>query len=718
MATLVLTAVGTALGGPIGGAIGAVIGQSVDGALFAPKARQGPRLGELAVQTSSYGTPIPKLFGTMRAAGTVIWSTDLIERRSTSGGGKGRPKSVDYSYSASFAVALSARRVRAVRRIWADGKLLRGAAGDFKVKTRFRLYQGDEDQAVDPLIAAAEGAGAAPAYRGTAYAVFEELELAEFGNRIPSLTFEIEADEAAVALGAIAAELASGVRSGAGTPVFGGYLASGGSVRATIEEAAELTDLVLADDGLLLELRGSGGEPVPVERARESGRREVVRRAAGAVPAEVTIAYHDAGRDHQAGLQRASAGGQAEGAPSERRALAAALTAASAKALAERRLDTLWAQRVSATIICGWTGAPLRPGMLLALEGESGSWRVRRWTLGDMKVKLELVRQAEGAASAGQASPGRPTSQPDRLHGPTLLRLYDLPLGAIGNGAPALAAMAAGTEPGWRQAELSVSFDGGVSWQDIGAAGAPAVLGTAVTTLPFAGSALFDEETSFEVELLHEEMELTACDEDALVSGANLALVGAELVQFGSVERLSARSFRLSRLLRGRLGTEWAAGGHVAGEDFALIEAANLRAIELPAGVAAGGPVALLASGVADDEPAEAEQIAGGEALRPPSPVHLRAEGEGGGGLLVSWVRRSRLGWAWNSGSDTPLGEERELYQVEIAGAGAVRRIETGQSQYLYDAAARTADGPGPITVSVVQLGTHGPSRAATITIV
>jgi hypothetical protein len=157
MATLVLTAVGSAVGGPIGAAVGALIGQSVDARLFAPKARQGPRLGELAVQTSAYGTPIPKLFGTVRVAGTVIWSTDLQERRSTSGNGKGRPKTVNYSYSASFAVALSGRAINAVRRIWADGKLLRGAGGDFKTETKFRLYQGLEDQPVDPLIASAEG---------------------------------------------------------------------------------------------------------------------------------------------------------------------------------------------------------------------------------------------------------------------------------------------------------------------------------------------------------------------------------------------------------------------------------------------------------------------------------------------------------------------------------------------------------------------------------
>ncbi len=55
MATLVLTTVGTALGGPIGGALGSLVGQSIDQDLFGPGMRRGPRLGDLAVQTSSYG---------------------------------------------------------------------------------------------------------------------------------------------------------------------------------------------------------------------------------------------------------------------------------------------------------------------------------------------------------------------------------------------------------------------------------------------------------------------------------------------------------------------------------------------------------------------------------------------------------------------------------------------------------------------------------------
>ena len=75
MATLVLTAVGTALGGPIGGAIGAALGGAVDARIFRPAARAGPRLAELAVQTSSYGTQIPSCSGRARRG-----HGDLVDR--------------------------------------------------------------------------------------------------------------------------------------------------------------------------------------------------------------------------------------------------------------------------------------------------------------------------------------------------------------------------------------------------------------------------------------------------------------------------------------------------------------------------------------------------------------------------------------------------------------------------------------------------------------
>src|SRR5690349_18099592 len=110
MATLVLSTVGTALGGPVGAAMGALIGQSIDQRLLG--GGRGPRLGDLKVQTSTYGTQIPKIYGRMRVAGSVVWATDLVQGAPTSGA-KGQPDST-YSYSVSLAVAISSRRVSSI----------------------------------------------------------------------------------------------------------------------------------------------------------------------------------------------------------------------------------------------------------------------------------------------------------------------------------------------------------------------------------------------------------------------------------------------------------------------------------------------------------------------------------------------------------------------------------------------------------------------------
>ncbi len=713
MATLILTAVGTAIGGPIGGAVGAILGQRIDQAVLGPKTRHGPRLGDLAVQTSTYGTAIPKLFGTMRVAGTVIWATDLIETRSTGGGGKGQPKTVSYSYSASFAVALSGRPIRAIRRIWADGKLLRGAAGDFKSATGFRLYAGDEDQPADPLIASAQGVDQTPAYRGIAYALFEQFQLADYGNRIPSLTFEVEADDGPVAIGAIAGDLSGGTISAGPTPSLGGYAAIGDSIRGAIEALSDIVPLSLADRDRTLRMEGGADDPVAIEADEERGRRQIVRRSAGAVPDEVSIAYYDPARDYQTGLQRATSGA-AHGTGADRRALPAALGAGAAKGLAEHRLAWLRAGRVGATIGLGWSRCGLRPADGVILADEAGRWRVERWTLNAEGVSLELRRC--GASSLPlpiDATPGSGVREADRAHGPTALRLFDLPIGDPQGPRPLLFATAAGPQAGWRRAALLASFDGGGSWRDIGPTAPAATMGVALTALAPAGSALLDLSSNVEIELLNEAMWLESATDHALVGDANLALIGAELVQFGAAEWIGPRRFRLSRLLRGRRGTEWAAGLHEAGDGFVLIDRASLIVIEAPAG-STGGEARLSASGVGDVEPAVATVTISGESLRPPPPVHLTVRRAENGDILIRWVRRSRAGWAWTSGADTPLGEEREHYRLTLRGDGFARQIEQAAPEHLYTAYAQAADGlVGALEISVSQIGTHAASRPA-----
>ncbi|WP_018632121.1 baseplate multidomain protein megatron [Neomegalonema perideroedes] len=207
MATLALMAAGSAIGsallpsgvGLLGAALtGAQIGSALGGALggmldqrllgSGSTAVQGPRLQDLRLTASTEGASVPRLFGTLRLGGQVLWASRFSERRTTrkAGGGKGAPSArvTEYSYAISLAVGLCEGPISSVGRIWADGQPM-----DLSGVT-WRLHRGTEDQEPDPLILALEGASNAPAYRGLAYLVFEDLPLAAFGDRVPQISVE------------------------------------------------------------------------------------------------------------------------------------------------------------------------------------------------------------------------------------------------------------------------------------------------------------------------------------------------------------------------------------------------------------------------------------------------------------------------------------------------------------------------------------------------
>lgn len=193
MATILLQAAGAYLGGflgsvggAIGSAAGAVAGYMVDRALIeGSRHLEGPRLTSARPFTAEEGVAIPRLYGTARLGGTLIWATRFEESSSTSRHGKLGPKVTEYSYFANAAFLLCEGEIAGIRRIWADGREVD------RETVEIRIYRGDEEQPADPLIEAKQGQGNTPAYRGVAYVVLERLDIGPFGNRVPQLQFEV-----------------------------------------------------------------------------------------------------------------------------------------------------------------------------------------------------------------------------------------------------------------------------------------------------------------------------------------------------------------------------------------------------------------------------------------------------------------------------------------------------------------------------------------------
>jgi len=205
MATLVLAAAGAAIGGAfgsgtvlgltgavIGRAVGATIGQVIDQRLLASGSEpvRSGQIDRFRVMGASEGAPIPRVWGRARVGGQVIWASRFLETITShgGGGGKGSPRQPEveaYAYSVSLAVALCEGPIQHVGRVWADGVEIDPA--DYAM----HVYRGDDLQVADPKIAAIEGVENAPAYRGLAYVVFEDLPLGPFGNRVPQFSFEV-----------------------------------------------------------------------------------------------------------------------------------------------------------------------------------------------------------------------------------------------------------------------------------------------------------------------------------------------------------------------------------------------------------------------------------------------------------------------------------------------------------------------------------------------
>src|SRR3546814_18230908 len=88
-------------------------------------------------------------------------------------------------------------------------------------------------------------------------------------------------------------------------------------------------------------------------------------------------------------------------------------------------------------------------------------------------------------------------------------------------------------------------------------------------------------------------MTLETVGDTMLLAGANRAMIGGELIQFGAAEQLGPALWRLSRLLRGRAGTAIPAA-HGVGAPFVLLDDPALLAVPADiAGWAEDGTAAL-----------------------------------------------------------------------------------------------------------------------------
>lgn len=503
------------------------------------------------------------------------------------------------------------------------------------------------------------------------------------------------------------------------------------SARAAIEPLAPaFTFDAVEEDGTLI-FRPRGGEAVATILEDElviDGENpdcRLVRAQETELPVQIALGFTEVAGD----FRRATVLSRRLAAESRREAKAD-LALVTSDAVAERAADIwlqdLWAGRERAEFALPPSYAALSPGDIVDLDYRG---RMRR---------LEILEATDAGGRAIKArgidpeifnvaarSPRSATISAPVASGPPEVVALDLPM-LRDEADPPLQHFAIHASP-WPGAVAVWRAASGDSYERIALGSVPAVIGETLDPLPAGPLARWDRANSFRVRLASGL--LSSQSDLRVLGGANAAAIrnasGAwEIIQFANAELVDENTYLLSRLLRGQQGSEWAMPVLLAeGARFVLLDAALVavaRGVDL-----LGRDFRYRVGGAAHDvgspSMTQIDRAVGAIALRPYAPAHLSAR-RTGGGVALSWIRRTRIGGdSWDT-LEVPLGEERESYRVQILdGENAVRSIETDAPQALYAEADEITDFGGPqaaISFRVMQLSAvagAGHARNATI---
>jgi hypothetical protein len=454
--------------------------------------------------------------------------------------------------------------------------------------------------------------------------------------------------------------------------------------------------LGIGEDDLVLP--GDGESPVLLMRAQEAD-----------LPKASRLAYVDADTYEQAVAEarRPLAATERIAASS----LPLVLEAPAASAIGERLLQDAWVMRETARFSLPPSLLALDPAdeVVLAIGGRTHRWRIAGVEDGGARAvnavatDPSLYDPLDGAPRAATAPailrpPGRP-----------LVVFLDLPLlrDDQNPNAPFAAAFA---DPWPGRVDL---------YQDY--AGAPCVSLTAAASI---GETLFnfwsgpvnrwDRVNSLYLKLYRGTLQ--SASDAAVFAGANaLAIQNGsdwEIVQFAEAELIAPGQWRLSKLLRGRQGSEQAMGAPVAAGARVVVLDGALRQVPLSQAEArlphhftygpGGKPVS-----DASFTTVECRFTAAG--LIPPSPCHVGFRWRANGDLLLTWKRRDRAPAAAQLLlAETPQSDAG-LFDLEILADGAVVRCFSNvpQNSQVYAAAEQAADFPqgmpNPLIVRVFQ---------------
>lgn len=398
---------------------------------------------------------------------------------------------------------------------------------------------------------------------------------------------------------------------------------------------------------------------------------ETLRGKETELPNEVAVKFIDAGRDHEINslYARRLTGNSLNVQTLE---FPIVMSADKAQQVAEINLFSAWWGRQQTGMTSNWGALKLEPTDLVTWSKTglpSQSMRVVKKDVGaNGEIKLEMVRdEASVYTSTATGTSGDYTGQDVAYVKHSALYVLDMPLLRDQDDGYGYYMTAAGYVSSWPGCVVYRSLDAGVIYGAIETFTTAATVGASSTALgDFLGGNVFDEINVVRVNLLMSGT-LASATEAQVLAGANTAYLGSEVIQFRTATLVSAGIYDLSGLLRGRRGTDWAMASHTSGERFVLASASTwsrevLQSADIGREVFFK-PVSF-GSGQADTT-AQSMTFAA-LCLKPYSPVQPGVGRDGSGNITITWIRQTRVGGAWVDYADAQIGEDSELYDIEI----------------------------------------------------
>jgi hypothetical protein len=190
---------------------------------------------------------------------------------------------------------------------------------------------------------------------------------------------------------------------------------------------------------------------------------------------------------------------------------------------------------------------------------------------------------------------------------------------------------------------------------------------------------------------------LSSVTEAQMLNGYNHFAYGAagrwEIIAAQNCALQADGSYILRDLLRGRFGTEWAAGLHVVGDDVVLLDPAKITFINSNLNaIGVDRTYRAVTAGTGASNATTEDFTYSGVNLECLSPVYLNGNRHPStNDWSLDWIRRTRVGGEWRDYVDASLGEAAQSYEVDIFSSNTYATLKRTLSGLTTPSAAYTS---------------------------